>query len=141
MRPFQIFTLKPTSCRVSISVCRCGSDISVSGRRSLPQSLPVSLSAVLTGMGFVSMNRSENSFAYLKYLYIEKKLRQDDQLAQYHTLDLYYKKQEELLNSLTEKDIDIFLDEITECDLRTSNYKDLACGDCLSLGINIRYKF
>ena len=82
-----------------------------------------------------------NSFAYLKYLYIENKLRQDDPLAQYHTPDLYYKKQEELLNSLTEKDIDIFLDEITECDLRTSNYKDLACGDCLSLGINIRYKF
>ena len=79
-----------------------------------------------------------DSFMYLKSLYVEKKLNRDSCFV---SLESYLQKQEKLLNSLTEKDIDKFLEELPEYDLRMSKFKDLACGDCLSLGINIKYKF
>lgn len=79
-----------------------------------------------------------NSFLYLKSLYVEKKLNQDNCFG---SLESYSQEREKLLNSLTEKDIDKFLKELSEYDLRMSNFKDLACGDCLSLGINIKYNF
>ena len=61
---FFFYTLSPVSRITSSSFARFSLPISVRGRRRMPESRFMALMAAFTGMGLVSMNRAEKSFAY-----------------------------------------------------------------------------